>query len=70
MFIFIYFSSAKLQVSWRPVFWGLGFQFAIGLFVIRTEPGLIAFKWLGDQVQVLLTNMINKKSSVLSLVLD
>lgn len=42
-----------MQVPWRTVFWGLGLQFAIGLFVIRTQPGLVAFKWLGDQVQVL-----------------
>ncbi|XP_031420308.1 sodium/nucleoside cotransporter 1 isoform X2 [Clupea harengus] len=56
MFIVILFLSSahRTAVSWRPVFWGLGFQFAIGLFVIRTEPGLIAFKWLGDQVQIFL----------------
>lgn len=35
------------------MFWGLGMQFCIGLFVIRTQPGLIAFEWLGQQVQVL-----------------
>lgn len=42
----------SLQVSWRTVFWGLGMQFCIGLFVIRTQPGLVAFQWLGDQVKV------------------
>ncbi|XP_041948783.1 sodium/nucleoside cotransporter 1-like isoform X1 [Alosa sapidissima] len=47
-------SAHRTAVSWRPVFWGLGLQFAIGVFVIRTEPGLIAFKWLGDQVQIFL----------------
>lgn len=40
------------QVSWRSVFWGLGIEFCIGLFVIRTQPGLIAFEWLGHQVRV------------------
>ena len=40
------------QVTWRPVFWGLGMQFCIGLFVIRTQPGLVAFEWLGNQVKV------------------
>lgn len=40
------------QVSWRSVFWGLGIQFCIGLFVIRTQPGLIAFEWLGHQIRV------------------
>ncbi|KAF3854804.1 hypothetical protein F7725_022859, partial [Dissostichus mawsoni] len=41
-------------VSWRPVFWGLGLQFCIGLFVIRTTPGNIVFQWLGNQVQIFL----------------
>lgn len=41
------------QVSWRAVFWGLGLEFLLGLFVIRTTPGTQAFQWLGDQVQVL-----------------
>lgn len=35
------------------MFWGLGLQFCMGIFVIRTQPGLIAFEWLGKQVQVL-----------------
>uniref|UniRef100_A0A8C9Y9H0 Solute carrier family 28 member 1 n=1 Tax=Sander lucioperca TaxID=283035 RepID=A0A8C9Y9H0_SANLU len=47
-------SAHRTAVSWRPVFWGLGLQFCIGLFVIRTQPGLIAFEWLGDQVQIFL----------------
>lgn len=34
------------------MFWGLGMQFCIGLFVIRTDPGFVAFDWLGKQVQV------------------
>lgn len=36
------------------MFWGLGLQFCIGLFVIRTQPGFIAFEWLGKQVQIFL----------------
>uniref|UniRef100_A0A672LG08 Sodium/nucleoside cotransporter 1-like n=1 Tax=Sinocyclocheilus grahami TaxID=75366 RepID=A0A672LG08_SINGR len=48
------FSAHRTAVSWRTVFWGLGLQFAIGLFVIRTEPGLVAFEWLGKQVQIFL----------------
>ncbi|XP_077424597.1 sodium/nucleoside cotransporter 1 [Vanacampus margaritifer] len=56
MFVLIIFlcSAKRTAVTWRPVFWGLGLQFCIGLFVIRTEPGLIAFKWLGRQVQIFL----------------
>lgn len=44
--------SIGWQVSWRAVSWGLGLQFILGLFVIRTEPGFTAFQWLGDQIQV------------------
>ncbi|KAG7280045.1 hypothetical protein CRUP_030501 [Coryphaenoides rupestris] len=55
MFVLIsfIFSAHRSAVSWRPVVWGFGLQFCIGLFVIRTEPGLIAFQWLGEQVQAL-----------------
>ncbi|KFP84920.1 Sodium/nucleoside cotransporter 2, partial [Acanthisitta chloris] len=41
-------------VSWRAVFWGLGLEFLLGLFVIRTTPGTQAFQWLGDQIQYFL----------------
>ncbi|XP_044048015.1 sodium/nucleoside cotransporter 1 [Siniperca chuatsi] len=56
MFIVLIFllSAHRTAVSWRPVVWGLGLQFCIGIFVIRTEPGLIAFRWLGHQVQTFL----------------
>ncbi|XP_037624633.1 sodium/nucleoside cotransporter 1 [Sebastes umbrosus] len=47
-------SAHRTAVTWRPVFWGMGLQFCIGLFVIRTEPGNIAFQWLGKQVQIFL----------------
>lgn len=48
------FSAHRAAVSWRPVFWGLGLQFCIGLFVIRTQPGFVAFDWMGKQVQIFL----------------
>ncbi|NXN73556.1 S28A1 protein, partial [Himantopus himantopus] len=41
-------------VSWRAVFWGLGLEFLFGLFVLRTTPGVQAFRWLGDQIQFFL----------------
>ncbi|NWW54842.1 S28A1 protein, partial [Pedionomus torquatus] len=41
-------------VSWRAVFWGLGLEFLFGLFVLRTSPGVQAFQWLGDQIQIFL----------------
>uniref|UniRef100_UPI0037E902E2 sodium/nucleoside cotransporter 1 n=1 Tax=Semicossyphus pulcher TaxID=241346 RepID=UPI0037E902E2 len=56
MFVLLIFllSAHRTAVSWRPVFWGIGLQFCIGIFVIRTQPGLVAFGWLGDQVKVFL----------------
>ncbi|XP_054631794.1 sodium/nucleoside cotransporter 1 [Dunckerocampus dactyliophorus] len=56
MFVLLVFacSAHRTAVTWRPVFWGLGLQFCIGLFVIRTQPGLVAFQWLGRQVQIFL----------------
>ncbi|CAL1595991.1 unnamed protein product [Knipowitschia caucasica] len=29
-------------------------QFCLGLFIIRTHPGLVAFEWLGEQVKIFL----------------
>ncbi|XP_067161390.1 sodium/nucleoside cotransporter 2 isoform X3 [Apteryx mantelli] len=42
-------------VSWRAVFWGLGLEFLLGLFILRTTPGVQAFQWLGDQIQFFLS---------------
>ncbi|XP_036400173.1 sodium/nucleoside cotransporter 1 [Megalops cyprinoides] len=66
MFIVILFifSAHRRAVPWRAVFWGLGLEFVIGLFVIRTEPGLIAFQWLGEQVQVFLNYTLAGSSFV------
>lgn len=50
--------SVGWQVSWRAVSWGLGLQFVLGLFVIRTEPGFVAFQWLGDQIQVCMSGLL------------
>ncbi|XP_069416489.1 sodium/nucleoside cotransporter 1 isoform X4 [Ovis canadensis] len=57
VFIGLLFALSKHHraVSWRAVFWGLGLQFVLGLVVIRTEPGFIAFQWLGDQIQIFLS---------------
>lgn len=41
--------------------WGLGLQFVLGLFVIRTEPGFVAFQWLGDQIQVRMLDPASKE---------
>ncbi|KAG9352176.1 hypothetical protein JZ751_020589 [Albula glossodonta] len=66
MFIIVLYilSAHRRAVSWRAVFWGLCLQFVIGLIVIRTEPGLIAFQWLGAQVQTFLNYTIAGSSFV------
>ncbi|NWW74926.1 S28A2 protein, partial [Climacteris rufus] len=48
-------SKHHRAVSWRAVFWGLGLEFLLGIFVLRTTPGTQAFQWLGDQVQYFLS---------------
>ncbi|XP_004709575.1 sodium/nucleoside cotransporter 2 [Echinops telfairi] len=66
MFIIILFACSKHHgaVSWRAVFWGLGLQFVFGILVIRTDPGFIAFQWLGEQVQIFLSYTVAGSSFV------
>uniref|UniRef100_A0A3Q2GXP1 Sodium/nucleoside cotransporter n=1 Tax=Equus caballus TaxID=9796 RepID=A0A3Q2GXP1_HORSE len=56
MFIILMFLFSKhpTKVRWRPVFWGIGLQFLLGLIILRTGPGFMAFQWLGKQVQTFL----------------
>ncbi|XP_078056305.1 sodium/nucleoside cotransporter 1 [Mustelus asterias] len=54
VFILFIFSKSPLAVSGRTLFVGLGMQFVLGIFIIRTEPGFQAFNWLGEQVQIFL----------------
>ncbi|XP_053556573.1 solute carrier family 28 member 3 [Bombina bombina] len=51
MFIF---SKHPTKVNWRQVFWGIGLQVILGLFILRTKAGFDAFDWLGIQVQTFL----------------
>ncbi|KAB1276965.1 Sodium/nucleoside cotransporter 1 [Camelus dromedarius] len=66
MFVLILFACSKHHsaVSWRAVLWGLGLQFVFGIFVIRTDPGFIAFQWLGDQIQIFLNYTVAGSSFV------
>ncbi|XP_006898313.1 PREDICTED: sodium/nucleoside cotransporter 2-like [Elephantulus edwardii] len=66
MFILLLFACSKHHsaVSWRAVLWGLGLQFVFGILVIRTDPGFIAFQWLGDQVQIFLNYTVAGSSFV------
>ncbi|KAM9311827.1 sodium/nucleoside cotransporter 1 [Gastrophryne carolinensis] len=56
MFVALLFLVSKhhRRVSWRAVSWGLGLEFVLGIFIIRTEPGYQAFKFLGEQIQIFL----------------
>ncbi|KAM4675107.1 sodium/nucleoside cotransporter 2-like [Discoglossus pictus] len=60
MFIVFLFIMSKHHraVSWRAVFWGLGIEFVLGIFIIRTEPGFQAFKFIGEQIQIFLNYTI------------
>ncbi|KFQ96155.1 Solute carrier family 28 member 3, partial [Nipponia nippon] len=51
MFIF---SKYPTRVAWRPVFSGIGMQFILGLFILRTKVGFNVFNWLGIQMQTFL----------------
>ncbi|XP_075414152.1 sodium/nucleoside cotransporter 1 isoform X1 [Tenrec ecaudatus] len=66
VFLLLLFACSKHHraVSWRAVSWGLGLQFVLGLFVIRTEPGFVAFQWLGDQIQIFLSYTVAGSSFV------
>ncbi|TKC44770.1 hypothetical protein EI555_021269, partial [Monodon monoceros] len=44
------FSKHPTKVYWRPVFWGIGLQFLLGLLILKTETGFMAFDWLRKQV--------------------
>uniref|UniRef100_G3U1T4 Sodium/nucleoside cotransporter n=1 Tax=Loxodonta africana TaxID=9785 RepID=G3U1T4_LOXAF len=66
IFVIILFACSKHHsaVSWRAVLWGLGLQFVFGILVIRTDPGFIAFQWLGDQIQIFLNYTVAGSSFV------
>lgn len=48
---FAYLTSVNRRaIRWRPVMWGLALQFALGVFILKTTPGLVLFEWLGSVV--------------------
>jgi CNT family concentrative nucleoside transporter len=47
-------STNRKAISFRTVGWGLGLQFALALFVLKTRTGIIVFQWLGGLVTKLL----------------
>src|SRR5258707_3409798 len=44
------FSTDRKAISLRTVLWGLGLQFALALFVLRTQLGQDLFAWIGALV--------------------
>jgi pyrimidine nucleoside transport protein len=47
-------STNPARVDWRPVIWGIGLQFLLGVIILRWEPGYYFFRFLGEQVKVFL----------------
>ncbi|XP_075787888.1 solute carrier family 28 member 3 isoform X4 [Pelodiscus sinensis] len=52
--LMLIFSKYPTRVAWRPVFWGIGIQFILGLVILRTKAGFDVFNWLGKQIQIFL----------------
>uniref|UniRef100_A0A6J0V9N2 Sodium/nucleoside cotransporter n=1 Tax=Pogona vitticeps TaxID=103695 RepID=A0A6J0V9N2_9SAUR len=52
--LMLIFSKYPTKVVWRPVIWGIGLQFILGLITLRTKVGFDSFSWLGQQVQTFL----------------
>ena len=48
-------SNNKRKIDWRLVAWGLGLQLILGLIILKTKPGYIAFEWMGQKITKLLS---------------
>ena len=48
------FSKHPGHIAWRPVLWGLGLQFLLGLIILRWELGKSVFDCLGRKVKTFL----------------
>ncbi|MBE9186406.1 NupC/NupG family nucleoside CNT transporter [Microcoleus sp. LEGE 07076] len=44
------FSVDRRAVKWPPVLWGIALQLIFAILILKTAPGLAAFKFLGDLV--------------------
>ncbi len=47
-------SYDRLAIPWKTVAWGLGLQFILGIFILKTPFGLAIFEWLGNIVKTFL----------------
>ena len=43
-------STNRKAIRLRTIFWGLGLQFALALFVLKTPIGQILFTWVGQKI--------------------
>jgi len=49
------FSADRKAIRIKTVVWGLGLQFALALFVLRTTAGVSIFRWTGEEINRLLS---------------
>lgn len=47
-------SVDRLIIQWKTIIWGIGLQFLLAVFILKTSLGLAIFEWLGSQVKALL----------------
>ncbi len=47
-------STDRKAIRWRIILWGLGIQFSLAVFILKTTPGKMLFQWLGTGVTRLL----------------
>jgi CNT family concentrative nucleoside transporter len=47
-------SNNRKAIRWRIIYWGLGIQFSLAVFILRTAPGKSLFEWLGWAITSLL----------------
>ena len=43
-------STDRKAIRARTIYWGLGLQFALALFVLKTPIGQAAFSWVGSKI--------------------
>jgi concentrative nucleoside transporter, CNT family len=48
-------STNRAAVRWKTVAWGVGLQFALALFVLKTAVGQALFAWIGDKINKVLS---------------
>ncbi|MGK7939972.1 MAG: NupC/NupG family nucleoside CNT transporter [Crocosphaera sp.] len=47
-------SSNRTAIRWTTVAWGIGLQFFLGIFILKTPIGITIFQWLGNIIKTFL----------------